>query len=204
MKFEAFKKYVENTACSTIVETIEKLCDELSEEELYDHMEHVAEVAAMLADHYHLNKDDAYLTGFLHDIGKLIDTDEYIELLEKYKVDITESEKQVQDVLHGKIANIIIKEVFQIQSENISKGVLYHTTLRKNASDFEKIIFLADKMTWIYDDLVYSIEETVFQNLNVACYQALEWIIQHLQKKKGLILDTTVQAYEDLKNKMIL
>jgi len=204
MKFEDFKDYIKETKYPTIVETIEAMCDEMAEDELYDHMEQVAEVAVMLSEHYNLNTDDAYLTGFLHDVGRLIDPDEYLDILKQYDVTISDEEMQVQDVLHGKIANIIVKEVFNIQSPDISNGILYHTTLRKDATDFEKVIFLADKMTWSYDDLVYDIEETVFQNLNVACYHALNWIIDHLKKKNGLILDRTEKAHHHFKNKMIL
>lgn len=204
MKFNAFKTYVQETKYPTIVETIEALCDQISEDELYDHMEQVAELAVMLSDHYHLNTDDAYLTGFLHDVGRLIDPEEYLEILNHHGIEVTKEEMQVQDVLHGKVANIIAKEVFKIDSKDISDGILYHTTLRREASDFEKVIFLADKMTWTYDDLIYSIEETVFQSLNVACYNALDWIIGHLRQKNGLILETTESAYNHLKNKMLL
>lgn len=203
MKFDLFKKFVEETKYPTIVETIEALCDELSEDELYDHMEHVAELAVMLSEHYKLNTDDAYLTGILHDVGRLIDPDEYLGILKQYNISVTDEEIKVQDVLHGKVANVIVKEIFKITSDDISNGILYHTTLRKDASDFEKVIFLADKMTWTYEDLIYSIEETVFQNLNVACYQALDWIIEHLKGKNGLILETTELAYVHFKSKIL-
>jgi len=203
MKFEAFKTYVKDTKYPTIVETIEALCDQISEDELYDHMEQVAELAVMLSEHYNLNTDDAYLTGFLHDVGRLIDPDEYLDILKEHHVKVSKEEMQVQDVLHGKVANIIAKEVFKINSPDISNGILYHITLRQEASDFEKVIFLADKMTWTYDDLIYDIEETVFQSLNVACYHALDWIIGHLREKNGLILETTESAYNHLKKKML-
>lgn len=199
MKFNTFKSYVQKSEYSSVVEIIEALCHETSEEELYDHMEHVAELAVLFSKHYNLDQDAAYLTGFLHDVGRLIDSDEYLEILEKYNVSVTEYEKKVLDVLHGKVATIISKEIFKINSEDIINGILYHTTLREKPSDFEKIIFLADKMTWSYDDLIYDIEETVFQSLNLACYKGLHWIINHLKKKNGLILEETQAAYDYFK-----
>lgn len=203
MKFDAFIKEV-NHIDLPVVETIEVLCESLEEFELYDHMEHVATLAKELAEHYKLDEEEAYLTGFLHDVGRLIDSDTYLEILENHNISVTEQEKQVVDVLHGKVAALIARDVFNLKSENIQNGILFHTTLRKHPSDFEKIIFLADKMTWTYDDLIYRIEEVVFQSLNVSCYNALSWMIDHIEKKKGLVLDTTLEAYLYFKGSMLL
>jgi predicted HD superfamily hydrolase involved in NAD metabolism len=203
MKFADFKHKVETLTDHSVVEVIEHICDELDEHELYDHMEHVANLASELALHYKLDEDEAYLTGFLHDVGRLIDSNEYLEILERYEIPITDQEKQVTDVLHGKVANLIAKDIFNVESEDISRGILYHTTLRKHPSEFEKIIFLADKMTWTYDDLIYRIEETVFQSLNVACFNALTWLMEHIEKKNGLVLDTTLEAYLYFKGSML-
>jgi HD superfamily phosphohydrolase YqeK len=59
-------------------------------------------------------------------------------------------------------------------------------------------------MTWSYDDMVFDIEETVFQSLNVACYNALSWIIDHVEKKNGLILQDTLEAYLYFKGTVLL
>lgn len=204
MKLEEFKRRVLALEDHSVTEIIEHICDDLDEHELYDHMEHVANLASELSTHYNLNEEHAYLTGFLHDVARLIDTEEHLDILNERNIHVTDQEKQVVDVLHCKVANVIAKEVFNIHSEDVSLGILYHTTLRKQPSDFEKIIFLADKMTWTYDDLIYKIEETVFQSLNVACYNALSWLIEHLKEKDGLVLDTTLEAYLYFKGNMIL
>jgi predicted HD superfamily hydrolase involved in NAD metabolism len=204
MKFEAFKERVAALSSHSVVEVIEIICEENDELELYDHMEHVANLAAEIADHYKLNSEEAYLTGFLHDVGRLIEPDDYISVLDTYKVSYSSDEVKVFDVLHGKVANLIAKDIFHVESNDVSQGILYHTTLRKAPTDFEKIIFLADKMTWTYDELVYKIEETVFQNLNVACHNTLSWLIEHIEKKDGLVLDTTLEAFLYFKGKMIL
>jgi predicted HD superfamily hydrolase involved in NAD metabolism len=204
MKFETFKKRVSELESASIVEMIEELCDEAGEFELYHHMEHVAHVASEISVHYKMNEEQAFLTGFLHDIGKVIDQDEHIEVLKSYGFPVSEEESKVVDVLHSKMSYVITKHVFRIPSEEILNGILYHTTLRSNPTDFEKVMFIADKMTWTYDDLTYNIEETVLQNLNVACFNALKWIIEHLTEKKGLILDDTKEAYLYFKARIIL
>lgn len=204
MKFEELRKQVEAYKDTSVVEIIETLCEENEAEDLYDHMEHVANLAGELATHYRLNVEEAFLAGFLHDVGRLIDEEEYKPLIQKYALQTEENEDKVIDVLHGKVSYLVAREIFDIQSENVHNAILYHTTLRKKASDFEKIMFLSDKMTWSYDDLVYTIEESVLQNLNVACYNCLHWIIQHLEKKNGLVLDRTLEAYLYFKGMVLL
>jgi len=195
MNYKEFKAYFSERKNLPIIESIECLCDETDNIELFEHMEHVATLAEELAKHYNLNEDEAYLTGFLHDVARLIDPEEYIQILENHDVYVTDDEMKVIDVLHGKVAKVLCENVLDVQSADIHSGILYHTTLRKKATDFEKVIFLADKMTWTYDDMVFNIEETVFQSLNVACYNALSWIIKHLENKNGLILPDTLEAY---------
>lgn len=204
MKFQMFKDKITNLGEMTIEEKIEVLCEETDNLELYDHMEHVATLAAELAEQYKLDKHQAHITGFLHDVGRLIDPDEYLDILKQYEVTVDEDEKQILDVLHGKVATLISEQVFEIGSDDVKNGILYHTTLRKHPSDFEKIIFLADKMTWTYDDLVYNIEETVTQSLNVACFNALKWLIEHIEAKDGLVLKNTLDAYLYFKGTVLL
>lgn len=202
MKFNEFKEKADQLE-GGIIEIIEAICDAEDEHEIYDHMEHVASLARELAEHYKLDAEDAYLAGFLHDIGRLLETDEYVSILERYHINVDEDDIIVPDVLHGKVAAVITKEIFNIHNEAIEKGILYHTTLRKNPSDFEKVIFLADKLTWTYDELIYSIEETVTQSLNVACYNALSWMINHIKSENGTVLDITQEAYLYFKGSML-
>lgn len=203
MKFKVFKEKVAEMDDASVVEIIEELCDESGEHDLYDHMEYAANMAVEISDHYTLNSEDAYLTGILHDIGRLIDKEEYLEILSEYAVAVTDQEKQVLDLLHAKVSEVIAREVFKIKSEAVSQGILSHSTLRKNPSDFEKIIFIADKLSWADEELVEQIEETVLQNLNVTCYKTLAWLIEHIEAEKGLLLDATKEAYDFFKARML-
>lgn len=206
MTYKEFKERVKILMMDkhTIVEVIEILCHETDNVELFDHMEHVATLASEIASHYGMSEEDAYLTGILHDVGRLIDSEEYLPILQANKIAVTDEEKQIVDVLHGKVATLIYDEIFKLDSTHVHLGLLYHTTLRTAPTDFEKVIFLADKMTWEYDELVFDIEETVFQSLNIACYHALKWLIEHIKRKNSLLLKDTLSAYEFFKSKMLL
>lgn len=204
MKYKEFQERVASYTDVEIVDVIEAICEETDNQELFDHMQHVASLAVELAEHYKLNKNHAFLTGYLHDLGRLIDPDEYEDILKYSNIKVSDKEKSVYDVMHGKVATVISDEVFNIQEEAIHQAILYHTTLRKKPSDFEKIIFLADKMTWTFDDLVFNIEETVFQSLNIACYNALKWLVEHIEHKHSVLLDETLEAYLYFKGMMLL
>lgn len=204
MNYDELKDRIMELGDLDIEEKIEILCEETDDIELYDHMEHVATLAAELAEQYNLNQEDAHLTGFLHDVGRLIDPEEYLDILEKHNISVDEDEKQVIDALHEKVATLITEDVFNISNPMIRGGILYHTTLRKKPTDFEKVIFLADKLTWTYDELVFTIEETVTQSLDVACFNALTWLIKHIEGKNGLVLNNTLEAYLYFKGTVLL
>lgn len=203
MKYQKLKELASEHKNEHILDRVEIICDELGEHDLFDHMEHVAIIASNIAENYGFDSESMHLAGYLHDIGRLVDVDEYIALLDEYNIKILEEEKSIPDVLHGKISKLVCEDIFNISDEKILFAVMSHTTLRREATDFEKIIFLADKMTWVSDDLVYIIDETVMQTLNVTCYNVLEWLINDIEKKGGKVLKQTLEAYDYFKGSML-
>jgi len=177
-----------------IEETLESLCERVDKLDLYDHLEHVAEVSKQLCEHFKIDPKVGYMAGLLHDVGRLINIEDYTKILEKKGVVVTEEELSIPDVLHSKISAIIAEEVFHLDDNSIH-AIKNHTTLRKKPNELEKIIFIADKMTWEDEDFVENISDLVFQNLNVACYNALAYIIDDIEEKNGKVLSNTLEAY---------
>ena len=102
MKYQKFVELVKKHRDEEIFDMIEVICDESGEGELFEHMEHVAGIASSIAENYGINQDSLYMAGFLHDIGRLIDADEYIDILEKRDIEVSDGEKTMPFVLHGK------------------------------------------------------------------------------------------------------
>ncbi|MCH4887991.1 HD domain-containing protein [Acidaminobacter sp. JC074] len=177
-----------------IEETLEELCERADQLDLYDHMEHVASIARDLCDQFKLDPKLGYMAGLLHDVGKLINIEDYTQILDDKGIVVTEEELSIPELLHGKVSALVAKEVFHLD-ENTVSAIKNHTTLRKKPNELEKIIFIADKMTLTDEDFVDNISDLVFQNLNIACYNALAYIIDEVEARNGKVLSDTLEAY---------
>lgn len=204
MNYIQFQEWIMNRADEDIFEVVEEICEETGHIELYDHMEHVANLASEIASHYNMSSEDAYLAGFLHDVGRLVKSNEYILLLNQREIHITEQERKVPSVLHGKVSAIIANHEFHIKDENLLNALRYHVSLRKDSSDMEKVIFLADKMSWDNKAVVNLVEDHVFQSLNIACFKVLEWLKEDIEGEAGIVLENLEAAYQQLKNNILV
>lgn len=203
MKYQELLRLVEKHKDEDILDIIEIICDDLGENDLFDHLEQVASIASSIAENYGLDLGSAHLAGFLHDIGRLIDEEEYVELLEKNNIEVCDDEKLMPDVLHGKVSKLICEKLLNISDETILLSVMNHTALRRSSTESEKVIFLAEKMTWDDENLVFIIDETVMQTLNVTCYNALDWLIKDIEKKGEKALKQTMESYDYFKGLML-
>ncbi|MDU5081564.1 HD domain-containing protein [uncultured Tissierella sp.] len=101
---------------------------------------------------------------YCHDLGRVVDNDEIIEFCMENNIEITDEEKQMPSILHQKISSIIAETVFKIRDENILNAIRYHATSRRQPSNMEIEVLLADKLSWKeegYEKLVNEIRETL-------------------------------------------
>lgn len=56
------------------------------------------------------------------------------------------AEEKYHFLLHQRISTIIANEEFDIKDQDILSAVQCHTTLKKDANDYDKAVFLADKI----------------------------------------------------------
>ena len=165
------------------------------------HVESVAEIAVALAKVYNLDLEKIKLAALLHDISAIMTPQEMYTLAKKRGLEIDPAEEKYHALLHQRISAIIAQEEFGITDAQILQAVECHTTLKKNASVFDKIIFIADKISRDpkdvpqYDDLM---QNGTAAMLDSACY----FFIKH-QFDNGLLVfahQWIIDAYEDLIN----
>lgn len=127
----------------SIDQIIEYLKNNLSEKRFL-HTMGVAETAKELAEHWGVDPFRAYAAGLVHDCAKEVPFAKTVELLEKSGVTLNLIEKSTPGILHAPLGAIFVKEIFDIDDEEILCAVKYHTTGRENMSVLEKIIYIAD------------------------------------------------------------
>lgn len=166
----------------------------------YKHVEDVSKVAAKLAKKYHLDVDKCVIASLLHDISAIMSSDDMYDMAIRKNMKLDEAEKKYHFLLHQRISKIIAKERFNIHDEMILSAIECHTTLKKNASDYDKVVFIADKIAWdqegkppYYDELIKALEVS----LDNGCYYFIKYQFDHHQ----LLMPHhwLIEAYNELK-----
>lgn len=117
--------------------------------ERYEHSLGTAECAKELARKYGLNEEKAYFTGLIHDCAKCLPKDETAKILEDKPQGLPElecGELENPKTHHAPIGVYIAIKEFGVNDKEILSAIRWHTIGKINMTDFEKIIYIADKI----------------------------------------------------------
>ena len=171
-----------------------------NKKDVLKHVEAVADIAVGLAKAYKLDITKTKLAALLHDISGIMTPQEMYDFAFSRGLDIDPAEEKYHALLHQRVSKIIAQEEFDITDSDILNAIECHTTLKKNASMYDKIIFIADKISWdskgvpSYDNLI---KNATIGFLNEACYLYIKY-----QFDNNLLVmphQWILEAYEDLK-----
>ena len=175
------------------------LCN--NKEDVLSHVEDVARIAVELAKTYKLDIDKIKLAALLHDISGIMTPQEMYDFAITKGLEIDPAEEKYHALLHQRVSKIIAQEEFDITDCDILNAIECHTTLKKNASMYDKIIFIADKISWdskgvtSYNDLLKSV---TVKSLDEACYLYIKY-----QFDNNLLVmphQWLIGAYDDLRS----
>ena len=185
----------------TNLEECKKWLKENLNEERYEHSLGTAECAALLAEKYGLDKDKAYFCGLIHDCAKCVPNDDLKSMICNCK-DLCEGELSNHKTYHAPAGAIMAKELFCVEDEEILSAIRWHTLGKSDMSDFEKIIFLADKIEpktrpdeWTEPIKKVLSEENGLNKAILICYKNT---IKSLVDRNLRICKTTIDIYNKL------
>ena len=171
------------------------------DEERYEHSLGVAECAAELAEKFGLDKEKAYLCGLIHDCAKCFSNEELKTSICNCQ-DLCDGELINPKTYHAPAGAILAKQELGICDEEILSATRWHTLGKIEMSDFEKIIFLADKIEPNTRDLEYreKICNILKENngLNKALLKCYKETIKSLVKRDLKICPLTIEIYNKL------
>ncbi len=175
-------------------------------EERYIHSLGTADCARELAEKYNLDQEKAYVAGLLHDCAKCFSTEKLKEIIDK-NLSVEACEMLNYKTLHAPVSAYVAEKDFGVKDEEILSAIRWHTLGKINMTDFEKIIFLADKIEPNTRDKEYSEEIKSLLNqkngLNLALLRCYKETIKSLAKRELKICMVTIDIYNhllDLKN----
>ncbi len=170
-------------------------------DERYLHSLGTAICAKDLAKKYGLNEEKAYTAGLLHDCAKCFTNEKLKEIIDK-NLDIEQCEMLNYKTLHAPVSAYIAEKDFGVTDSEILSSIRWHTLGKIDMSDFEKIIFLADKIEPNTRDEKYRNEVLQIleqsNGLNLALLKCYKETIKSLAKRELKICYTTINIYNHL------
>lgn len=170
-------------------------------EERYIHSLGTADCARELAEKYNLDTEKAYFAGLLHDCAKCFSTEKLKEIIDK-NLSVEACEMLNYKTLHAPVSAYVAEKDFGVKDEEILSAIRWHTLGKINMTDFEKIIFLADKIEPNTRDKEYSEEIKSLLNqkngLNLALLRCYKETIKSLAKRELKICMVTIDIYNHL------
>ena len=171
------------------------------DEERYEHSLGVAECAEELAERFGLDKEKAYLCGLIHDCAKCFSNDELKNSICNCN-DLCDGDLINPKTYHAPAGALLARQELGICDDEILSATRWHTLGKIEMSDFEKIIFIADKVEKRTRPLEHRepIEKALEKGLDEAllvCYGAT---IKSLVDRNLKICSQTIDIYNHLLN----
>lgn len=183
-------------------EILKWLKDNLNEER-YIHTLGTAECARELAKKYRLDSEKAYLAGLLHDCAKCFSNDKLLDIIHEH-LQVEECEMLNYKTLHAPVSAYIAEKEFHVTDKEILSAIRWHTLGKLNMTDFEKIVFLADKIEPNTRDKEYSSEIRSLldeeKGLDKALLRCYKETIKSLVKRDLKICILTIEIYNKLQD----
>lgn len=172
-------------------------------EKRYIHTLGTAECAKELAKKYGLNEEKAYLAGLLHDCAKCFSNEKLLDIIHK-NLQVEECEMLNYKTLHAPVSAFIAETEFNITDKEILSAIRWHTLGKLDMTDFEKIVFLADKIEPNTRDKEYSEQIRALldeeNGLNKALLRCYKETIKSLVKRDLKICLLTIEIYNKLQD----
>lgn len=184
------------------LEQADKWLRENLNDKRYQHSLGTAEYASKLAQEFGQDKEKAYIAGLLHDCAKCLSDEELREIIDKYLDDVDFDERSNRKTLHAPAGYYLAKTVFGVTDNEILSSIRWHTLGKMDMTDFEKIIFLADKieLRTRSDEYRKQITKDLYSEngLNKAILECYKETIKSLVDRNLKICPLTVEIYNRL------
>lgn len=187
----------------SLKDTLKQLKQDLTQKR-FMHSLGTAQYAKKLAVKYGLDSEKAYIAGLLHDCAKCYSEELMQEIMDKY-LDVPQSERSSWKTWHAPVSAYIAKTVYGVKDDEILSAIRWHTVGKINMTDFEKIIFIADKVEFNTreDNYAQPIREQLENSLNKAMLLCYQKTIKSLVDRDLPICGATVDIYNNLLTNLI-
>lgn len=169
-----------------------------------EHSLRVGAEARRIALQFDAQPESAEAAGYLHDISAVFPNDQRIRVARELGIEVLKEEEEFPMIVHQKLSKVMAKDLFEIEDQEILNAVSCHTTLHKQASLLDQVLFVADKIEWdqageppylikILEQLSVSLEHAAFAYIDYLWQQR-----EHLRVVHPWLAD----AYYELRDNL--
>lgn len=186
-------------------ETILEWLKQNLSEERFLHTIGVAEKAEDMAKMFNISEEKAYLAGLLHDCAKGFSNEKLLHIIND-NLSIDECEMINPKTYHAPVGAYIAKKEFGVTDEEILSAIRWHTIGKLKMTDFEKVIFIADKIEnkTRPSSMINRISSklSLENGLDEALLECYKITINSLTDRNLKICISTIEIYNDLLSKL--
>jgi HD superfamily phosphohydrolase YqeK len=170
-------KYFMTLEATSLQEQIQTYFEGFSRSDVYEHTCEVIEVYDKLTNFIDIPesiKKKGKVAVMLHDVGRVVDHLDIVKFCEENGKIATESELKAVGILHQYASKFIAMTVFGIDDKTVLNAIECHTTLKGNPGIVDKLVFLADKMSWKEADsvdLIRKMNDHLSTSIDLALYE---------------------------------
>ena len=155
----------------------------------------VEKAARELAECFGLDVEKAGLAGLLHDYAKKVSDEEFLSLIDKYRLD-PDLKNWGNNVWHGMVGIYKIQEDLGVKDAEILRAIEIHTVGSGTMSELDKVVYVADYIEHNRDFLgVDKARELAQRSLKQAVAYETARTVEHLAHKGMPIYPQTLETY---------
>ena len=174
-------------------------------QERYLHTLGVAETSLKLAKYFGLDEEKDYVAGLLHDCAKCFSNEELLNIINNnLKIDACEMINP--KTYHAPVGAFVAESEYGVSDKDILSAIRWHTIGKIGMSDFDKIIFIADKIepNTRPVEMINPISSKLDKEngLDKALLECYKITINSLTDRNLKICISTIEIYNDLLSKL--
>jgi predicted HD superfamily hydrolase involved in NAD metabolism len=188
------------------LEEVESKLKGMLSDKRYIHCVNTQKLASFLAQHYVVNPYKVKIAAILHDCAKDLSVDLLEDYLAKYEIVLDEIEKSEKGLWHAHVGAILAKEKFGITDEEILQAIRIHSTLDKNPSTLQKIVFVADYMEYMRskgEEKSYTrLRNIAITELDIVAFWIINFKILDIMRYRGIIHPRSIEVRNEFINNL--
>ncbi|MEB3339148.1 MAG: bis(5'-nucleosyl)-tetraphosphatase (symmetrical) YqeK [Leptolyngbyaceae bacterium] len=162
--------------------------------ERLSHVLRVEQTAVELAQHYHLNWEQAAQAGLMHDLAKCWKPSQLLAVAQAEAWELDPVEKANPHLLHAAVGAIVAKTEFGVQDQAVLQAISNHTLGRPGMSLLSCVVFLADSLEPGRGNTpeLETLRQASWHNLYQGVALVADYSLKHLIHTRRLIHPRTV------------